>query len=138
MAGRNSRLKNADFCKSIAEAYITGMSRAEMAEHFDAHKDTITVWCSDPRVQAHAGRLALERINRITRKIDGEMEARLAKVDGWDIEQLLKVRKEYLERAMKVGVDLGGASTGDVSNELSEAMDRDPNLAEALRKLVGA
>lgn len=136
-AGRISKLADPEFARQVAEVYISGMSKPEMAEEFDVNTDTIRRWVADPRVQAHAGRSALERINRITRRIDASIEARLVHIDKWDIEQVLKVRKEYLERSMKVGVDLSGDAKGATVNELAEAMDQDPDLAEALRKLVG-
>lgn len=137
MAGRKSRLSDPNFAKAVAEAYVGGLSRDEMAEELSCHKDSIATWINDPRVQAHAGRMALERITRITRRIDSEMEGRLAHVGKWRLEDLLKVRKEYLERVMKIGVNLDGA-TADTTNELAEAMDQSPELAEALRALVGA
>lgn len=134
--GKVSRLDNPEFAKSVAEAYIKGMARPEMAELFEVHKDTITVWTQDPRVQAHAGRLALERVNRITRKIDGEMEARMAHVSDWEIDELLKVRKEYLDRALKI--DLGAGHTADTTNELLEAMDESPEFAKRLLELANS
>jgi hypothetical protein len=110
------------------------MSREDMAIELDCHRDSITNWVGDPRVQAHAGRMTLERINRITRKIDAEMEGRMAHVGNWRIDELLKVRKEYLERTMKLA---GGGNTAETTNELAEAMDQSPELAEQLRQLVG-
>lgn len=133
--GKVSKLDNVDFAKAVAEAYISGISRPEMADMFEVHKDTITIWTRDPRVQAHAGRLALERVNRITRRIDGEMEARLSHVDQWELDELLKVRKEYLDRSLKI--DLNGAgSTAETTNEILEAMDESPEFAEKLLALA--
>lgn len=133
---KESKLANADFAKAVAEAYISGMSRQEMADTFECHKDTITIWCQDPRVQAHAGRLALERVNRITRRIDGEMEQRLSDVGDWELDELLKVRKEYLDRSLKIDMSSAG-SVADTTNEILEAMDESPEFAEKLLELAG-
>lgn len=136
MAGRKSRLADPNFAKAVAELYISGMSRKEMAEELNCIPETVGIWCQDPRVQAHAGRLALERVNRITRKIDSEMEARMQHINQWSLDEVLKVRKEYIERAIKVGVDLSDAAKGDTVNEISEAMDQSPEFAEQLRELL--
>jgi transposase len=137
MAGRKSRLSDPDFAKAVAEAYVSGMNRDEMAEHLECHKDSIAVWIKDPRVTAHASRFTLERIQRITRRIDSEVEGRLAHVSNWKLEDLLKVRKEYLERSLKVA-EASAAGTAETTEELAEAMDQSPDLAAALRQLVGA
>lgn len=134
---KESKLANPDFAKAVAEAYISGMSRKEMAEELGAHVDTITIWCQDPRVQAHAGKMALERVNRITRRIDGEVENRLQDVGEWELDELLKVRKEFLDRSLKI--DLTNAhSTADTTNEILEAMDESPEFAEKLIALANS
>lgn len=138
MSGRKSRLADPDFAQAVAEAYVSGLSRDEMAEELNCHRDSIGTWIQDPRVQARAGRLTLERINRITRRVDSEMEGRLAHVKNWKLEDLLKVRKEYLERTMKIGVNMGADAAAKTTEDLSEAMDQNPELAEKLRELVGA
>jgi hypothetical protein len=137
MAGRPSRLLNPEFCIAVAEAYVSGMGREEMAETLNCHEQTLRFWIRDPRVQAHIVRLTRDRIARITRKIDSEIEARMAHVSGWKVEDLLKVRKEYLSRTHS-GDDQASGATSETINELSEAMDADPKLAEALRALVEA
>jgi hypothetical protein len=136
MAGRPSRLLNAEFCIAVAEAYVSGMDKDAMAEALNCHRDTVRFWVKDPRVQAHIVRLTRERVARITRKIDSEMEARMAHTSSMKIEDLLKIRKEYLSRTHS-GDDAGSSATSETINELSEAMDSDPKLAEALRALVG-
>lgn len=137
MAGRPSRLKDPEFAKAVAEAYISGMGRDEMCEVLQCSKDSISTWVRDPRVQAHASRLTLDRIQRITRRIDSEVEGRLAHVGNWKIEDLLKVRKEYLERSLKVA-EASAGTLSETSEELAEAMDQDADLATELRRLVGA
>lgn len=135
MAGRKSRLNDADFCKAIAEAYVSGMSREDMADELDCHRDTIPKWVSDPRVQAEASKLTLERINRISRRVDSVIEGRMARAEQMTVKELLEIRKEYLSRSMKLNSE--GAATAETTNELAEAMDQNPDLAAALRALVG-
>ena len=133
--GRPNRLNDPEFAKSLAEMWIRGLTYQVIADELDCHKDSIRTWVKDPRVIAHARRLAQERTLRITRSIDGEMERRLADIDQWALDEILKVRKEYLDRPLKVvdGVETDVAMT---TNEISEAMDDDPDFAEALLALV--
>src|SRR4051812_4726806 len=100
--GRISKLANPEFSKAVAEAYINGCSREEMGEMFGVHKDTITDWTRDPRVQGHAARFAQERVNRITRRIDSEIEGRLLDAEEMETEVLLKIRKEFLSNSLKI------------------------------------
>lgn len=134
---RTSKLAVPDFAKAVAEAYVNGMSRDDMAAEFSVHPDTITIWCRDPRVQAPAARIAQDRVTRILRKIDAEMEGRLAHLDKMDIEQILKVRKEYLGNAIKI--DLGSAGqAAETINEVAAAVQDRPELAVALREALEA
>lgn len=132
---RTSKLTNPEIAKAVAEAYIEGISRDEMGEMFGVHKDTITAWCRDPRVQAPAARMAQDRVTRITRRIDSEIEGRLAHVGKMDLDQLLKVRKEYLDRALKI--DLGAATNhAETVNDAIQAMEENPDLAAELTELL--
>lgn len=130
-----NNLNDPEFAKLVAELYIQGASRPEMADTFNVTPRTISTWTRDPRVQAHARTMAVERVQRITRKIDGEMEARLAGVEDWDTEVLLKVRKEYIERALKIGAG-DNMDSASATNEIAEAMDESPDFAEQLLELL--
>lgn len=129
---RISKLANPEFAKAVAEAYINGMSRAEMAEIFGAHKDTITDWTRDPRVQAHAAHLAQERVLRITRKIDSEIEHRVEDADDMDTELLLKIRKEFLDRSLKIDLNNAKDDAGTMS-DMIDALEANPELASQLK-----
>lgn len=134
---RTSKLADPAFAKAVAEAYVEGISRPEMAEMFAVHPDTITIWCRDPRVQSHAAKLAQDRVTRVTRKIDAEIEGRLAHASKMDTELLLKIRKEYLDRALKI--DLGAAANhAETVNDAISAMESSPELAEELQALLAA
>lgn len=129
--GRVSKLANPEFAKAVAEAYMNGSSRAEMAEMFGAHKDTITDWTRDPRVQAHAATLGQERVNRITRRIDSEIESRLLDADEMDTELLLKIRKEFMERTGKVGQT--NTNEAGTMSDMIDVLEANPDLAAQLK-----
>jgi transposase len=119
----------------VAELYVVGTSRDEMAAELDCHTDTITAWVKDPRVQAHARRFAIERVNRISRRIDSAIEARLADLDAWTVKELMLTRREYLERPLKINAG-EGEDQAATTNEIAEAMDQDPDFAAQLAELV--
>lgn len=135
MGGQYSKINDPEFAKSVAELEAAGVSRSEMAETFDCTKRTIGTWVKDPRVQLHTRRISLERVTKIVRKVDGEIEARLAHIEDWETDMILKVRKEYLDRPLKAaaGEDIDASK---VVNELSEAMDQSPDFAQQLRDLM--
>ena len=132
---RTSRLADPDFAREVAEAYVAGMSRPEMAARFDAHPDTITIWKRDVRVRSIAKGLHEDRILEMTRKVDAEMQSRLnsQKIKEMDDETLIKFRKELL--GDKKTIELSGAiDTGSAKNSLWRSLDDDPMLAA---KLIG-
>lgn len=133
--GRTNRLDDPEFAQAVADAYVSGASNAAIAETLNCHKDTIRWWVRDPRVRARVRTGLRERAERISRKIDGEIERRLADLSDMEIQDILKVRKEFLDRPLKQLED-GGASEAGATNELAEAMDADPELASELMTLL--
>ncbi len=105
--GRPTRIDDPEFAEQVAEAYICGASRLEMADVFGVCKDTVTNWIHDPRVKAYTSKLAEERVARLTRKVDSEIEARLTsdKIKTIDDDTLLRFRKELLEKAVRINVN---------------------------------
>lgn len=135
-SGRTSRIDDADFAKAVALAYVEGLTRQEMCEQFGVRDpDTITKWQRDPRVKAHAAKFAEERILRIVRKTDTEMERRLANISDEEIDTILKIRKEYLNNAVRIEVGSGDTHS-DTINDTLEAMEQNPELAAELAKLL--
>lgn len=134
MAGRISRLSDPGFAKAVAEAYTDGLKRAEMAELFGCHEDTMSDWVRDPRVQAHAMRLVQERVGRITRKLDSEIDRRILDVDDEDkypMELILKMRKELLDRAIRF--DFGnGKNEAQLTSDAISAAEEDPDFAREM------
>lgn len=89
--------------KLLAEMYAGGATRAEMAEAFDCHVDTITSYTARPDVQALITEFARQRVNRITRRIDAELENRVeANVGKMSVEELLKVRRELTPQRLEI------------------------------------
>ncbi len=135
-AGRISRLSDAAFAKQVAQAYADGTGRQEMADMFGCHEDTITSWVRDPRVQAHAQRFMQERVNRISRRLDTQIERRLEEIDDEDkfpMELILKMRKELLDRALKPEFGQSKNEAQLTSDAISQA-EEDPEFARQLQE----
>lgn len=129
-----SKISSPEYAKAVAEAYINGVSTAEMADIFGVTKDTVRNWSRDPRVLAHGGKLAQERVLRITRLIDKEFESRLEDMGSLESETLLRIRKEYLERTVRFE-NIAADTTGTVG-ETVKALEENPELAKALTDLM--
>jgi len=136
MPGR-SPIADPAVAKAVAQSYVNGDSREEMADLFGVHKDTISSWTKDPRVQAHTVRFATERVLRITRKIDSSIERLLDDVDELDVDVRLKIRKEYTERALKNLALPGDNDQAKTVSETIEALESDPETARELQRLLG-
>lgn len=137
---RIGRLDNVEFAKAVGEAYAAGLSRTEMSDLFGAHVDTITTWVRDPRVQAHAGRFAQERANRVARKLDAEFERRLENIDDEDtypLEVLLKWRKEFVSK-IPGAPDGGGANQPETIHEVISTLEDNPELTRELQDALNA
>lgn len=130
-----SPITDPEIAKAVAEAWVNGASSKEIAEQFDVTHRTVQTWVKDPRVAAHARAIAIERMLRITRRVDSQIEARLAGAADMDTDLLLKIRKEYLERGVKV-IQGEDKDAGDATIELAEALDNDPDFDQKLRKLM--
>lgn len=132
---RRSRLSDPNFAKAVAEAYIDGCTRQEMADLFGVSKDTITAWTRDTRVQAFSARMVQDRVTRITRKIDSVIEGRLQEAKDLDTETLLKIRKEYLDRSLKVDLK-GGKDDPNTIEGAADLLESNPDFAAGLIALL--
>lgn len=134
---RVSKLADPEFCRQVAEAYVLGLTRAQMAAQFDVHPDTITIWKRDMRVRTIAKQMHEERILEMTRKVDAEMQSRLnsQRIREMDDETLIKFRKELV--GDKKTIELSGAlDTGAAKGDLWKQLDGDPELAAKLGALL--
>lgn len=106
-----------------------------MAEEFGVSTQTITTWLRDPRVTGPAAALTHERILRITRKIDNEIEDRLSTVEDMDTELVLKIRKEYLSKAI-VDTSKAQNNTAQTTTDVQGALEENPEFAKAVAELM--
>ncbi len=138
--GRKSKLSNPEFAKKVAELYLAGLTREQIANELAPenggtapHEDTISTWTQDPRVQIHIKAGAAARVHRITRRIDKELEGRImgSHIDQMDTETLLRIRKELLG---KIPADKENADAA--MPDLWDVMDSNPEVAEALAAAI--
>ena len=96
--GRPNRLDTTPGLRDlVAEMYATGMTRKAMAEQLETTDKTLKRWLADPEVSVKVEALLRERIIRIRRQVDGELEARIGnkrRLSQMPEETLLKIRKE--------------------------------------------
>jgi transcriptional regulator with XRE-family HTH domain len=130
--GKVSLLNEPDFAYSVAQAYCVGMTQEEIANEFEVSRPTINGWLRDPRVTVHIGSLTKERITRITRKVDTEIENRLEEVDEMDTELLLKIRKEMLSKAMVDDKKDDAAANPDNIKDAIGVLENNPELMKLL------
>jgi DNA-binding transcriptional regulator LsrR (DeoR family) len=126
---RIGEMENEESRKIVAQMYVEGADRQQIADIFNVHKDTITDWTARPDVQAIISALRRERANRITRKIDTIIEQRLEKASDMDTETLLKIRKDFGGSDVDEG---GKGSVGEAIGELMAAAAKNPELAALL------
>lgn len=133
---RPSKLNNPEFVKLFAADYVEGMSTRQLMDKYEVHRDTIYAWSRDPRVRAQASKLAEDRIHRVTRRVDRELERRLEDSDELDIKELLAIRKEFLGNSFKFAEDkeLSAEQINDTLTSLENDEDFDAQVAEFLAK----
>lgn len=131
--GRPSALSDPEFQQAVAEAFVGGMTRPEMAEHFNVQLSTISRWRRDPRIKARALKLTEDRVLQITRKVDSEIERRLGNAKDMTTRELLETRKEFLGGAFRQqteGVD-------DATTQAAMALlEKNPELAAQMMALL--
>jgi transposase len=88
--------------RELASLVIRGYNRKALAEHFGVHRDTISTWTQRPDVQALITSLGRQRTDRLIHRVDAELEARLEKVRGMDLDDIIKIRKEIVPQRIEV------------------------------------
>lgn len=135
---RTSRLdQDAALPQKVAELIHDGLTHTEVAAAVGegTHKDTITRWRKDPRVQAHLTRLREERTNRITSKIDSRLSALIETPDELaklSIKELIEIRRELLPPAAQRHIVHRGADESAALADLQRLLSERPDLAQAL------
>jgi transposase len=134
--GRPSRLNDPGFIDLFAALVVSGATNEEIAQQCEISDRSVRNYKKDPRVKAAAIKLTEDRILRITRKVDSEIEQRLQHPNEIPTDELIKLRKEYLPGFVRQQVD-AQADAATIEEVMTEIED-DPELAEKLRELVGA
>lgn len=131
--GRPSRLAEPGFVDLFAARLVDGAPNAQLSEEFDVSPSTVKVWKRDPRVLAAAQKLIEDRVVRVTRKTDSEIENRLANAADLTVKELLEIRKEYLGGRFRKQIEGVDAQT---TNEAMERLEENPELAAELQAMV--
>ena len=102
-----SQLEDPVIREAFADAYAGGMTKADMMQTFGISRPTVNKWLQDPRVQQHASKAIQDRVERMLRIIDSELEQRLSSrhLKNMDTDTLLRIRKEVMDKAVKVDVN---------------------------------
>lgn len=132
--GRPSPLSRPEFVEEFAAHLTSGATQAAIAEAMDISDRSVRTYKNDPRVRAEAMRLTRERVIRITRKTDSEIERRLQYASDMTVEELIKIRRE-LASEMARFAPRGEVDAGTISETLDE-LDKSPELVEELSALL--
>lgn len=118
-SGRISDLTRGSTREQLADLIAAGASRAEMAEAFSVHVDTITNWRKDRVVQQLVSERNRVRTNRIVARIDAAIERILDNADDEEqtlpVEDLIKIRRELAPKIKTV------TREGDTTKSVEDA-----------------
>lgn len=128
-------LDDPDMLALFAQSVADGQSIKQLAELFHISERTVSTYKRDPRVKAVALKLIEDRVLRVTRKVDSEIEKRLADADEMDTVTLLKVRKEFLGGALRLQTT-GGKADSKTINEAMDEIESNPEFASELDALL--
>lgn len=129
--GRPSLLADPDFAKQVAECFANGDGRESMSAVFNVSKQTITKWRKDPRIKRLVHNMMVERVQRVTSKVDAVLEGRLAHAEDLTIKELLDIRKEFMGDSARGKLEDADDTTINAAMEAAESPDF-AALAEAL------
>src|ERR1044072_4036598 len=130
---RPNPLAEPEFAKRVGEAFAAGLSRKDMAEMFNVTTETITRWRRDPRAKSVALKIIEDRVLQVTRKVDGVIAERLEHANEMTIDELLKIRKEFLGGALRGQTEKADEET------IAEAqywLQATPDAADELKELL--
>lgn len=130
---RPNPLADPEFAKLVAEAFVDGLSRQQMCDTFGVKdRDTITRWRRDARVKAIASKLIEDRVLQVTRKVDGEISARLENAGNLTVKELIDIRREFLGGQFRKQVE--GADAETVA-EAMDVLENTPNFMDELERV---
>lgn len=133
--GRPSPISDPVFAKKVAEAFSSGLSRAQMCDLFGVKDhDTITRWRRDPRIKSHLFKLIEDRVLEITRKVDAKLAQVLHSDQELTVQELLAIRKEFLGGALRAQTE--NAVDDQTIGEASGWLEANPEAAAALTEML--
>lgn len=103
---RPSMMEDDDLREAFTDLYVAGAKRADMADAFAVDVKTISTWTKRPDVQALISAKREQRANRILRKVESAIEARLESPEGLsklDFKDLLAIKREFTPKRVEVG-----------------------------------
>jgi DNA-binding transcriptional regulator LsrR (DeoR family) len=130
-----SQLEDDDLRQAFAEAWASGTTKGDLARTFGISRPTVNKWLADPRVEAASKEAILDRVTRMLRVIDGELERRIngPLLQKMPLDEILKIR----DRIDKSGTieDRNGSGAGGVNvqidmGEIWRIFDKDPEKLE--------
>lgn len=124
-----------DKLELFAQALSEGESTKELAKLFLISERTVRIYKKDPRVKAAALKYIEDRVIRVTRKVDAQIEQRLENPEELDTDTLLKIRKEFLGGVLRLQTQ-GGKADSDTINEAMDAIESNPEFAKELQELL--
>lgn len=139
--GRPSPLNDPEWLDLFAHAHAEGLTNAQLADHFKVSERSVRTYKKDPRVKNATLKHVEDRIIRITRRTDAQLDQLISSDEfkALPIEDrvtlLLKVRKETLGGVLRSQAESGKADAGTI-NEAMEELESNPELATAFRDLA--
>jgi hypothetical protein len=133
--GRPSKLDDPEYIVLFAQALAEGLTIPELADLFIIGQRTAREHKNNPLVRAAALKYIEERVIRITRKVDSQIEQRLQNVAVLDTATLLKIRKEFLGGVMRLQTQ-GGKDDPDTISAAQSQLEDNPELVAKLLDLV--
>lgn len=119
----------------FAKALSDGATNVELTQLFNCHERTVRDYKKNPLVKAAALKYIEDRVLRITRRTDSEIEQRLEDPADMTVDELLRVRKEFLGGALRLQTT-GDAKDGQTINDTMEKLEGDPEFAAELQQLL--
>lgn len=132
--GKTSPLDDEEWREVFCQGVAAGLTSKELADVFGMHERTMRLYKKDPRVKADVLKLIRDRIIRVSRKVDSQIEHRLQNAAEIPTLDLLKIRREYLGGTFREQAE--GKNDPDVIGEAAAALEDNPNLIAELEEIV--